>query len=105
MENTKKPRYSIDEIRQKVIPVAKNYGVKRLSLFGSYARGEADNKSDIDFLLDSGKGKIRSMLSYFSFVHTLENEFKCHVDVISSGISDKKFLEEIKKDEVLLYEE
>ena len=105
MTNDNKPRYSIEEIRQKVVPVAKKYGVKRLSLFGSYARGEADSKSDVDFLFDSGNGKVRSMLSYFSFVHALEYELKCHVDAISYGISDKKFLSEIQKDEVLLYAE
>ena len=35
--------YTIDEIRRKVVPIAKKYGVKKLSLFGSYARGEADD--------------------------------------------------------------
>ena len=105
MTNENKPRYSIDEIRQKVVPVAKKYGVKRLSLFGSYAKGEADSESDVDFLIDEGKGKIQSLLSYFAFVYDLEDEFKCHVDVVMDGSSDKEFLAEIKNDEVLLYEE
>ena len=97
--------YTIDEIRRKVTPIAKKYGVKKLSLFGSYARGEADDESDVDFLIDKGNGKIRGMLSYFSFVHALENELGCHVDLISEGISDKNFLTTIKRDEVSLYEE
>lgn len=97
--------YTIEEIRRKVIPIAKKYGVKKLSLFGSYARGDADEKSDVDFIFNKGNGKIRGMLSYFSFVHALEDELGCHVDLISEGISDKNFLAEIMKDEVLLYEE
>ena len=97
--------YTIDEIRRKVVPIAKKYGVKRLSLFGSYARGEADDQSDVDFIFSKGNGKIRGMLSYFAFVHDLEDELGCHVDLISDGISDKQFLSDIQEDEVLLYEE
>lgn len=43
--------YTIDEIRTKAIPIAIQYGVDSFSLFGSYARGEADEKSDLDFLI------------------------------------------------------
>ena len=98
-----KPRYTIEEIKEKAIPIAKKYGVKTLWLFGSYARGEADAESDVDFLIDGGK--MRGMIKYFGFVLDLEETFKCHVDVVTTGISDKNFLAEIKNDEVLLYEE
>ena len=97
------PRYTIEEIKEKAIPIAKKYGVKTLWLFGSYARGEADAESDVDFLIDGGK--MRGMIKYFGFVLDLEEIFKCHVDVVTTGISDKNFLAEIKNDEVLLYEE
>ena len=98
-----KPRYTIEEIKEKAIPIAKKYGVKTLWLFGSYARGEADSESDVDFLIDGGR--MRGMIKYFGFVLDLEEIFKCHVDVVTTGISDKNFLAEISKDEVLLYEE
>ncbi len=93
--------YTIDEIRRKVVPIAKKYGVKKLSLFGSYARGEADDQSDVDFLIE--RGKIVG-IEYFGFVYDLEDELGCHVDVVTTGISDKEFLADIQKDEVLLYE-
>ena len=95
--------YTLDEIKAKAIPIAKKYGVKRLSLFGSYARGEADAQSDLDFLYD--KINSKGMFAYFGFVQDMEDEFKCHIDLVSDGISDKKFLSEVKQDEVLLYEE
>ena len=44
-----KARYTLDEIREKVVPVAKKYGVEKIWLFGSYARGDTDEKSDVDF--------------------------------------------------------
>ena len=93
--------YTIDEIRAKAVPIAKKYGVKRLSLFGSYARGEADAQSDLDFLYD--KITCNVMFAYIGFVQDLEDEFGCHVDAVSTDIGDKKFLAEVQRDEVLLY--
>ncbi len=49
--------YSTEDIKRIVAPIARAYGVGRLSLFGSYARGEATAKSDIDFRLIE-KGRI-----------------------------------------------
>ncbi len=73
-----------------------------MSLFGSYARGEATENSDVDFYID--KGDIKGLLDYIGFVQDLEDIFNCHVDVVSTGIQDKTFLALIKKDGVLIYE-
>ena len=96
--------FTIEEIRQKATPIAKKYGVKKLSLFGSYARGDADEESDVDFIFADSDGKIKSYFNYLDFVFDLEDEFKCKIDLVSEGISDKNFLNEIKNDEVILYE-
>ena len=49
------------------------------------------------------KGDLKG-LQYVSLVQDLEEEFNCHVDVISKGSSNKEFLEAVSKEEVLLYE-
>ena len=95
--------YTIDEIRAKAVPIAKKYGVKRLSLFGSYARGEADAQSDLDFLYDADNSKVKSLFDYMDFVEDLEDAFGCHIDLVEDGISDKNFLTAIQENEVLLY--
>ena len=93
--------YTIDEIKTKAMPVAIRYGVEALSLFGSYARGDADEKSDLDFLVL--KGSMKGLLSYCGMIADLEDIFHCHVDlVMKNAIKDKKFLEEIGRDEVKL---
>ncbi|WP_315969442.1 nucleotidyltransferase family protein [Methanobrevibacter oralis] len=84
------------------MPIAKKYGIDSMSLFGSYARGEATENSDVDFYID--KGDIKGLLDYIGFVQDLEDIFNCHVDVVSTGIQDKTFLALIKKDGVLIYE-
>ena len=95
-------KYTMDEIRAKSIPIAQQYGIQRLGLFGSYARGEEKEDSDLDFLIS--KGKLRGLFQYMSFVQDMEDAFNCHVDVVSDGINDTDFLNRIRKDEVILYE-
>lgn len=94
--------YTIEEIKNISVPIVKKYGVKSLSLFGSYARNEADEDSDLDFYID--KGELRGLFQYYSLINELENSFKCHVDLITTGIADDNFLKQIHKDEVVLYE-
>ncbi len=85
--------YTIDEIKKIVTPIVKEYGIDSLSLFGSYARGEATEDSDLDFIMD--KGDLNGV-KYFSLIDKLESKFKCHVDLVSKESSNKEFLNEIK---------
>lgn len=74
-----------------------------MSLFVSYARGEAKEDSDVDLYID--RGKLKSLLQYYAFVDELENVLNCHVDVVTTGIEDQQFLSAIMQEGVLLYEE
>lgn len=94
--------YTISDIKKKTEPIARNYGIHRMSLFRSYARGEAKEGSDIDIYID--KGELRNLIQYFSFIDELEKTLNCHVDVVTTGIQDKEFLRTIKSEGVLLYE-
>ena len=94
--------YTLDEIKAKSIPIAQKYGIARLGLFGSYAKGEQDEYSDLDFLIS--KGNIRGLFDYMGLVLDLEDEFGCHVDVVMDSIEDRDFINRIRKDEVFLYE-
>lgn len=42
----------IDEIKRKILPILKRYNVKRAGIFGSIARGEENQESDIDILVE-----------------------------------------------------
>ena len=50
--------YSIGELREIVLPLLERRGMRSASVFGSYARGEADASSDIDLLVDRGGGRV-----------------------------------------------
>ncbi len=43
---------TIEEIKEKMVPILKNYPVNKAILFGSYAKGKATNRSDIDLYID-----------------------------------------------------
>ncbi len=58
--------YTIGDIKQKATPIAQKYGVDSMSLFGSYARGEAREDSDLDFFID--RGDIKGLIDYMGFV-------------------------------------
>ena len=44
--------YTVDEIRRIILPILVKYQVGKAYLFGSYARGEADARSDVDLRVD-----------------------------------------------------
>ena len=94
--------YTNEHIKNMIAPVAMRFGVKRAWLFGSYARGESGDKSDIDIRIE--KGEIRSLIQLIAFRQALETVMRVPVDVITSDIADTEFLTSIRKDEILLYE-
>jgi len=94
--------YSIPEIKNIVTPIAAKHGVERVYLFGSYARGEATDKSDIDLRID--KGKIGGLFALAGFYGDLTETLQTKVDVLTTGGLSEKFRERIAKDEVLIYE-
>lgn len=98
-----KATYTIPQISMMIAPVAKQYGVKRIYLFGSYATNSASVKSDIDIRID--KGKIKSLFTLSDFMLSVEDQLKIPVDIVTTESLDKSFLERIAPDEVLLYEE
>ncbi len=93
--------YTLQEIREKTVPIAKRYGIRNLRLFGSYARGEASDSSDIDLRID--RGNLTGLFSYFAMVDDLEQALDRHVDLVLDGSRDSEFLAHISREEVPLY--
>jgi len=65
--------YTQNEIIALVIPVLKQYPVKRAAFFGSYARNEQTQNSDIDLLLDLD---VNEAYPEFYYVYDLLNEIE-----------------------------
>lgn len=94
---------TIDEIKATVAPICERYGVKRMTLFGSYARGEADDKSDVDLMVDKYDEKKLRGFVWGGLYGDLKDALGLEVDVLSRISTRQKFLDKIAKDEVLIY--
>ncbi|MBQ3415567.1 nucleotidyltransferase domain-containing protein [Candidatus Saccharibacteria bacterium] len=92
---------TISEIRDKVAKIGKKYGIKNAYLFGSYAKGVADEKSDIDIIID--RGEVNTYDEYFSLHEDLVNELGTEVDLLATDGVKPRFFELIKNDRILLY--
>ena len=75
--------YTLDEIKKRVFPVIQKYNIPAMYLFGSYARGEATEESDLDFLVDTAGTNLTSLLSLGALYCDLEEVFQKSIDLIT----------------------
>ena len=54
--------FTLTDIANLIKPIVRKYGVKEIYLFGSYARGDADEDSDLDFLVFGGENFKLTMI-------------------------------------------
>lgn len=102
--------YTIQEIRSKVMPILVKYRIPAMYLFGSYARGDATEDSDIDFLIDTTGTELTSLLRLGALYCDLEEAFQKPIDLItvrsimqeSSMESDIDFRNTVLKERVRL---
>lgn len=93
----------IETIKTIIKPIAVEYGLKKIYLFGSFAKGTANEDSDIDLLIE--KGKPMSLLKLSGFRQDVEAQMRRPVDVVTTTGIEKEFAETIQGTEILLYEE
>ena len=93
--------YTIKEIKNIIKPILNKYGINDIYLFGSYARGEAKDSSDIDIYCD--KGNIRTFIDQGLLEDELEEALNKKVDIIfDSSYIDEYFKKQIMDDMIKL---
>ena len=94
--------FSIEELKTRLLPVFKGYDVKKAIIFGSYGKGNASPKSDVDILVDSGlKG-----LKFVGLIEDIKNSLNGkEVDVFDVSHVDSGSIveQEIKQTGVEIY--
>ena len=93
--------YNINQIKKITEPIAKTYDIDKVWLFGSYARGEQTEESDIDFRID--RGNVCSGIRLGAFYADLEDALNAEIDVVTTQSVSDEFLGKIGRDEVLIY--
>ena len=73
---------TLQDKRDDIPALAAKHGALNIRVFGSVARGEADEASDVDFLVDLEPG--RSLFDLGGLLIDLQGLFDCSVDVVTS---------------------
>lgn len=101
-------RLSINEIKNKISPICKQYDVARAFLFGSYARGDATDNSDVDIRIDKGDSKkLQGLFDVSAFQLALMDALGRKVDLITTLPQQELyaiFRKHLADEEVLIYE-
>ena len=95
---------SLDELlqakREDILRIAAKYGVSNVRIFGSVARGEADEQSDIDLLVNMEPK--RSLLDLAGLLVDLEELLGCKVDVVPEDSLRDRIRNRVSKEAVAL---
>lgn len=94
---------TINQIKDVVVPIAREFGVERVYLFGSYARGEQNVDSDIDLKIETGNHPL-GLFRIAGLEMEIEKNLGKKVDVVTEGGLFEQVKSNIEKDQVLLYE-
>lgn len=96
-----------EELKEKIVPVLLPYGVKRIALFGSVARGEETPESDVDLLITLKPREERPPLGlrWFGLEHELGQILGRQVEMVNESALKPRVRPYIERDLVILYEE
>lgn len=100
------PKYTIQQLQDRLAPVFRKNGVRKATLFGSYSKGVADSYSDIDLMVDSGLRGLRG-LRFFGLLKDVCTSLDCKVDLINMDdiIPNSRIDHEIRRTGIVIYEQ
>lgn len=104
--------FSIDELKQKITPIAQKYDLRAVYLFGSYARNEATDQSDVDILIDRADSKIKGMFDMGALYEELSASVGKQIDLVTMQTLEQQstrqrtplFVSNVEAERVKIYE-
>ena len=96
--------YSVNEIKEKLLPIFDQIPVEKAILFGSYAKGTQRRLSDVDIVIDS-KGKIKG-IDFFGVLEDITEALNISVDLIETSqiVEGSRAQREIMETGIVIYE-
>jgi len=86
--------------REEILRLCAKYGARNPRIFGSAARGETDQQSDIDFLVEMEPG--RSLLDLGGLQYELEQRLRVKVDVVTEQGLKARIRERVMREAIAL---
>jgi hypothetical protein len=93
--------YTLAWIKKKALPILKKHAVKRAAIFGSFARGAAKAKSDVDFLIEY-KSKSKTLFDLVDLKSDLEEILDRKVDLVTYNSIYWRIREQILAEQVVI---
>ncbi len=94
---------NIEQIKEIITPFFIEYGITKSAVFGSYARGEETETSDVDLLFSIGKSMPLS--KWNEMENQIQTAIGKRVDFIEYGTLPKRVEQEVLKEAVVIYEQ
>ena len=91
----------LDNVKESLVPYIDEYGIVKAAVFGSYARNEQREDSDIDLLLEFNKSY--DLIQLIHLKNMLEEKLGKKVDVIEYCALNPCFKEQALKEAVTIY--
>ncbi|WP_332237936.1 nucleotidyltransferase family protein [Sporolactobacillus sp. KGMB 08714] len=94
----------IEEIKEKLRPIFEREPVYRAVLFGSYARGEETEQSDVDLVIDSHGHLVN--INFYGLLEDITEALKKEIDLfeIVDIKNNRDFLNSVEREGIVLYE-
>lgn len=92
---------TLEEVKEKIVPVLRKSGVKYAGVFGSVARGEAGPKSDVDILVKFAAPP--TFASYLKLDEALRAQLGREIDLVTEGAVNKFLRPYVEQDLKLVY--
>jgi hypothetical protein len=89
------------KIRESIVAILTRYGAERIAIFGSYARGEAGNRSDIDILVRFAKPK--SLIQIVQIEDEIKKSIHMKVDLVTEKAVSPHIATTIHRDEMVIF--
>lgn len=93
--------HTVSSIKKRSLPIFKRHSVKHAAIFGSFARGEAKTRSDVDFLIEY-KSPKKSLFDLVDLKSELEESLGRKVDLITYNSIYSRIREQILAEQVVI---
>ena len=92
---------SIASIKMAITPIAKQYGISKVFLFGSYAKGKATEQSDVDLLISTKETGLR----FYEMAERLRESLHKKVDLLDMKqlVNNETLIHEMLRDGIKVY--
>jgi predicted nucleotidyltransferase len=103
--------YTIEELKELIAPVALKYNLPAVYLFGSYARGDATENSDVDILVDRTGTALTGLFAMGGLYNDLAEAVGKTIDLVTTSALEQQctiertpwFVENLNTERIKIY--